>query len=191
VCIRIPVGQGVQGKGRNSWVLPTPPFTMLQRGEKAKGQSKTTYICKCIGIHGVVVFFRDVIIAYLLTYLRYIFLFLSFPGPFSWHLFAPTQAYTLTRQHHHCAHFCTAGPEPLPSTLYATSMCFVYKLVYCGQLAGGNSKTEQATDTVDALVSLQKRKNKKTITRRLPRSSLGQLELPHEFSHACRPLRTH
>ena len=52
------------------------------------------------------------IYTYLLTYLRCLFLFLSFSARFSWHLFAPTPAHTLTRQQHHtemCTHFCTVS----------------------------------------------------------------------------------
>ena len=52
------------------------------------------------------------LLTFLLTYLRCLFLFLSFSARFSWHLFAPTPAHTLTRQQHHtemCTHFCTVS----------------------------------------------------------------------------------
>ena len=37
-------------------------------------------------------------------------------------------------------------------------------MCYCGQLAGGTFKTQQSTDTVDNLPSLQKWNRKKTMT---------------------------
>ena len=51
--------------------------------------------------------------------------------------------------------------EPLTSNLHATCMCIF------GQIAGETSQTEQATATVDDLVSLQKRTTMKTRPRRL------------------------